>query len=226
MINAVLWDNDGVLVDPETLFFDVTHRAFAELGVALTRAIWGKRYLSDGIPSREIAAQLGADPSRIAQVLDDRNRHYRAMLAQSAALRPRVRETLTALAGRVRQAIVTGCDREQLNLVHRSTDLLRFFELVVTSDDCTHAKPHPELYLTAIKALNLSPNECIAIEDSPRGVASATAAGVACMAVPTELTADLNFDGAISIEEDASGVLARLPALNSPLKTFLDPGCH
>ena len=224
MVKGVLWDNDGVLVDTETLFFDITCKAFNELGVALTRDIWCKRYLTDGCPSREIAAELGADPSRIAQLLERRNQQYRALLAQPATIRPHVRETLTALAGRIRLAIVTGCDREQLDLVHRSTELLGFFEVIVTSDDCEHPKPHPELYLTALKALNLPAAECIAIEDSPRGLASARAAGVSCLAVPTQLTAGLDFGGAISIEEDVSGILSKLALSNTGVERLPDSG--
>src|SRR5436190_4795062 len=124
MIKAVLWDNDGVLVDTEILFFDVTRKAFAELGATLTKEIWGNRYLSDGRPSREIAAELGADPSRIVPILEERNQQYRRILAKPAVIRRQVRETLSALAGKVRLAIVTGCDSEQLELVHRSSDLL------------------------------------------------------------------------------------------------------
>ena len=211
MIKAVLWDNDGVLVDTETFFFEITREAFAELGVVLTKELWVRRYLSDGRPSREIAVELGADPSRIADVLEQRNEQYRRhFLARPAVIRPQVRETLSALAGAVRLAIVTGCDRRQLDLVHQWTDLLQYFELIITSDDSPHAKPHPGLYLTALKALNLPPNACIAIEDSPRGLASARAAGVPCMVVATDLTAGLTFEGAIAVETTVSGVLAKL----------------
>lgn len=210
MLEAVLWDNDGVLVDTETLFFEISRSAFAQLGLTLTKKIWSQRYLSEGCSSREIAAELGADPSRIGPVLEERNQQYRVLLAQPPAIRPGVVETLSALKGRVRLAIVTGCDRQQLDLVHRSTGLLDYFELIVTSDDCTHAKPHPELYLAALKALKLPAHACMAIEDSPRGLASARAAGISCVAVPTELTAGLDFTGALSVEEDVSAVLPLL----------------
>ena len=214
MIKAVLWDNDGVLVDTETLFFEITRTAFAQLGLMLTKEIWGQRYLSEGCPSRQIAAQLGADLTRIEPVLERRNQQYRVLLAQPPAIRPCVLETLSALKGRVRLAIVTGCDRQQLDLVHQSTGLLDYFELIVTSDDCTHAKPHPELYLASLKGLKLPAQACIAIEDSPRGLASARAAGISCVAVPTELTAGLDFAGALSVEEDVSAVL---PLLDSEI---------
>ena len=210
MLNAVLWDNDGVLVDTETLFFEITRAAFTRLGLELTKEIWGRRYLGEGRPSREIAAELGGDPRQIVPVLEERNKQYRHILARPPVIRPQVRETLAALRGRVRLAIVTGCDREQLDLVHKSTGLLDFFEVIVTSDDCSHAKPHPELYLAALKAMKLKPDECIAIEDSPRGLASARAAGIPCLVVPTELTRGLKFEGAFSIERDVSGVLSRI----------------
>jgi HAD superfamily hydrolase (TIGR01509 family) len=216
MIKAVLWDNDGVLVDTETLFFEITCTAFARLGLTLTRDIWGRRYLSEGRPSRQIAAELGADPARIGPVLEQRNQQYREVLSRPAAIRPRVRETLAALKERVRLAIVTGCDRQQLDLVHQSTRLLEYFELVVTSDDCAQAKPHPELYLAALNALKLPADVCVAIEDSPRGLASAQAAGVRCIVVPTELTAGLDFPGALSVEKDVSGILQILDMDNLP----------
>ena len=59
MIEVVLWDNDGVLVDTETLFYETTRVAFARLGLDLTKEIWGRQYLGEGKSSREIAALLG-----------------------------------------------------------------------------------------------------------------------------------------------------------------------
>ena len=58
------------------------------------------------------------------------------------------------------------------------------FDVVVTGDDVRDGKPHPEPYLSAARALGVDPTECVAIEDSPTGVASATAAGCVVVAVP------------------------------------------
>jgi HAD superfamily hydrolase (TIGR01509 family) len=203
---VVLWDNDGVLVDTESLFFETTRLAFARLGLVLTREIWGERYLADGKSSREIAVAMGAEPGRAEVVLAERNREYRRVLQHAPAVRPRVRETLAELAGKVRMAIVTGCDRSQLKLAHAASGLLGYFERIVTSDECSNPKPHPELYLTALRALHVDAGDCIAVEDSPRGVAAARAAGIACLAVPTELTAGLRFEGAVEVVGDVSEV--------------------
>jgi HAD superfamily hydrolase (TIGR01509 family) len=207
MIEAVLFDNDGVLVDTEMLFFETTRRAFTHLGLNLDRETWGRRYLADGNTSKEIALSMGADANRVLGVLERRNQEYWSILQDPPPLRPNVRETLAALRGRFKLAIVTGCGREQLDLVHTSSQLLEMFDLIVTSDDCSCSKPHPEPYLAALRALGLEAGRCIAIEDSPRGLASAKAAGVPCIIVPTELTALLEFPAALAIEQDISKVL-------------------
>ena len=210
MIEVVLWDNDGVLVDTETMFFETTRAAFARLGLELTRELWGRHYLSEGMTSGGIAALLGGDAERVAVMLDKRNEEYRQILSQPPPLRPRVREILGMLAGHVRMAIVTGSPRNQLQLMLGSSGLLGIFEATVTGDDCSHSKPDPEPYLTALKRLNVGASHCIAVEDSPRGLASARAAGVPCMVVPTELTRMLDFTGALAVEEDVSAILRHI----------------
>jgi beta-phosphoglucomutase-like phosphatase (HAD superfamily) len=91
--------------------------------------------------------------------------------------------------------------------MHNSNGLLKFFDKIITGDDYIHYKPHPEPYLTAMKALDVNAKHCIAIEDSPRGLASARSAGITCIIVPNELTRMLEFTGALSIEQDVSGTL-------------------
>ena len=209
---TILWDNDGVLVDTEKLFFEATRRAFAQLGLVLTPQHWGVQYLSEGKHSRDVALALGAPPERIAPVLEERNRQYQQMLAPSPPLRPRVRETLAALFGRVRMGIVTGCRREQLRFIHASNGWLTNFEVIVAADDCANSKPHPEAYLKATEALGVKPAHCLAVEDSPRGLASARVAGIPCIVVPHELTQGLEFPGALAIEPDVSAVLKHFEA--------------
>ena len=207
MIEAVLWDNDGVLVDTEILFFEITRKAFARLGLELTPEIWGRHYLGEGKTSREVAAVLGADGNEVAEVLEERNQEYLRSLRQTPPLRPKVRETLSRLSGRVRMAVVTGCHRDQLQLMHRSSGLLGLFDAVVTGDECSNPKPHPDLYLAGLKALGAVAERCLAVEDSGRGLAAARAAGIPCIVVPTELTRTLDFAGALAVEPDVSAVL-------------------
>jgi HAD superfamily hydrolase (TIGR01509 family) len=194
-------------LDTEALFFESTRSAFRRLGLDLSPQIWGTRYLAEGNSSRDVALSLGADPEAIDRVLEARNRQFRLILKQPPPLRPLVRETLMNLHGSVRLAIVTGCVRDQLALAHATSGLLGFFDAIITSDDCSDGKPHPEPYLAAVRALGVRAEHCIAIEDSPRGLASARAAGIPCLVVPTELTRHLAFPGALAVEQDVSAVM-------------------
>jgi HAD superfamily hydrolase (TIGR01509 family) len=207
---AVLFDNDGVLVDTEVLFFEATRSAFRQLGLDLTAEVWGASYLAEAKRSRDVALALGADPSAIDGVLEERNLQYWRVLQQPPPLRPQVRETLAKLRGSTRMAIVTGCGRDQLARAHAASSLLGFFDVIITSDDCSNGKPHPEPYLAATRALGVLPERCIAVEDSPRGLASAREAGVPCVVVPTELTRMLPFQGALAVECDLSGVMRHI----------------
>ncbi len=204
---AVLWDNDGVLLDSETVFFNVTRLAFARLGLDLTAEVWGIQYLGEGRSSRQIAMSLGADPVDIDPVLAERNEDYLIALEQPPAIRPQVRETLAALSGRATLGLVTGCHRRQLHLMHASSGLLESFDVIVTGDDCADSKPHPAPYLKALNTLGLEAEDCIAVEDSRRGLLSAMAAGIACVVVPMDLTQMQDFSGALAIESDVSGIL-------------------
>ena len=207
VIEAVLWDNDGILVDTESLFFEVTRQAFASEGADLSRERWIRSYLGEGTGSREIARSLGIPDGRARRMLEARNETYRRRLAQGVPVRSGVREALSALRERVRLAVVTSSPRDQIDIIHRRTGLLEFFECVVTSDDCDRIKPAPDPYLTAIGLLGLPPERCLAVEDSARGVASAAAAGIRCVLVPHDLTAPEAAAGAYRVEPEIGGVV-------------------
>ena len=116
----------------------------------------------------------------------------------------------------MRLAIVTGGDGDHLARAHATSNVLSYFEVIVTSDDCSHGKLHPEPYLAAIRKLGVDARQSLAVEDTLRGLASARGAGIPCVVVPTELTCKLPFPGALAIEQDLSGVLrhVRLGAVN------------
>jgi HAD superfamily hydrolase (TIGR01509 family) len=210
MIKAVLWDNDGLLLDSEALFFEMTRSFFAGAGLHLDEAYWGIEYLGNARHSHQIALDLGLSEELAGPLLERRNAAFVERIRSSVPLMPRVRETFEALHGNVRLALVTGSPRDKVELMHGPEGLLDRFDVIVTDDDVRNAKPHPEPYLTAIDLLGLAPEECLAVEDSNRGLASAHAAGIACIVVPNALTRVQRFELAHAVEEDVSGVLKHL----------------
>ena len=140
------------------------------------------------------------------------------MLRSPVPLMPMVRETIEALSGNVRLAIVTGSPRDKVMLMHGDNGLLDYFEVIVTDDEISNAKPHPEPYLKAMEMLGVEPSRCLAVEDSRRGLDSAVAAGLRCIAVPNALTRIQRFERAFAVEDDASGVLKHLRRMNRAIE--------
>ena len=213
MIEAVLWDNDGLLVDSEALFFELTRKAFDEAGFELDRMYWGVEYLGNAKHSREIACELGMEPRIADSVIERRDEAFLKSLEVPVPLLPEVRRTIESLAGTVRLGLVTGSPRDKVERMHRDNGLLDYFEVIITDDDITRPKPHPEPYLKALERLGLEASRCLAVEDSRRGLASAHAAGISCIVVPNQLTSIQQFDLAFAVEERASGVLKYLERL-------------
>ncbi len=219
MIRAILWDNDGLLLDSEAIFFKLTQAVFADFGFVLTEEYWGVEYLSKAKRTRQVAQDLGMENDVVNAAVERRDRQFFEALQHPIPLRPKVRETLDTLAGQFKQGVVTGSPREKVDLMHRSSGLHGYFDVIVTHDDVTETKPHPEPYLTAMERLAVEPRSCLAVEDSERGLASALAAGITCVVVPNHLTRIQKFERAHAIEDDVAGVLKHL---RSELKSSED----
>jgi HAD superfamily hydrolase (TIGR01509 family) len=215
MIQAVLWDNDGLLLDSEALFFNLTRAFFAEAGLCLDEAYWGVEYLGNAKHSSEIAHELGMAHELVGPLLERRNEAFTERIRHTVPLMPKVRETIESLSGAVRLGLVTGSPRDKVELMHGSNGLLERFDVIVTDDEVRNPKPHPEPYLKALEFLGLGPRQCLAVEDSRRGLASAHAAGIDCIVVPNALTKVQSFELAYAVEDDVSAVLKHLQVRNT-----------
>ena len=92
--------------------------------------------------------------------------------------------------------------------------LASFFTGMVTVEDVSKHKPLPDPYLAGARLLGMAPDSCVAVEDSPSGVASAKAAGMYCIAAPSEMTLDADLSAADARVESFSEIdSARLDRL-------------
>lgn len=181
-MNAIVFDCDGVLVDSEDLSWRGWREVLARHGIDLTEAdvtaLTG-RTLDDCLAHFEDRGPL---PERdvlvpeLAEVMHELlDRHLQAF--EDAV------DTLDAVAGRRRLAVASSSYRDRLDLSLRTTGLAGRFEVSVAGDEVEHGKPAPDLFLRAAARLGLAPADCLAVEDTPPGVASAVAAGMAVVAV-------------------------------------------
>lgn len=197
----LFWDNDGVLVDTEHLYYQASAEALAEVDTPLSREQFIDISLNQGQSVFDLARQRQS-PERIHALRKQRDFRYAELLRQGVPPMAGVRDTLQRLQGRVKMAIVTSSQRAHFELIHQHTELLGFFDFVLTREDYTYSKPHPEPYLTALQRSRCKPNQCLVIEDSERGLNAAVAAGLACVVVPGELNRHSNLSCAHKILEN------------------------
>jgi HAD superfamily hydrolase (TIGR01509 family) len=210
MIKAILWDNDGVLVDTEDLYFQATRETLARADVDLTSALYAEYLLKQGQGAWHLAAEKGVPPDEIDRMRDERNARYEQLLRRRNTVVDGAEETLTNLHGKFKMGIVTSSMPAHFEIIHQSTGLLRYFDFVITSLEFTHYKPHPEPYLIGLEKIDHSKDECVVIEDSPRGLAAANAAGIRCMVIPNGLVAKEDFAGAYKVLSDITDVTPEL----------------
>lgn len=183
-ILAVLWDMDGTLIDSEN-YWMAAERQLAEHYGGSWSAGLGKKlvglnlYDAASILRREFSIRDVSDQ----EIIDRMTAVVMSKLGQSIPWRPGVLELLAELESNgVRNAVVTGSMGRMARLVADAVPS-GSFEAVIAGDDVTHGKPNPEPYLLALQKLNLAPENCIAIEDSPTGMTSALAAGLRVLGV-------------------------------------------
>ena len=193
---AIFWDNDGVLVETEHLYFQATQESLASIGIELTRDDYIALFLVAGRGAWHVAEQRGVSPSEIERLRNERNARYSELLAQAPRLAVGVTEVLEALHGRYVMGVVTSSRKDHFDVIHRDTGLLKYFDFVLTASDVTRVKPDPEPYLRAVARSGVPAEACVAIEDSTRGLESARAAGIRCIVVPTALTRQSDFAAA------------------------------
>jgi HAD superfamily hydrolase (TIGR01509 family) len=193
---AIFWDNDGVLVETEHLYFQATQHVLASVGIPLTQQDYVELFLVQGRGAWHVAMERGIGPSDIERLRNERNALYGDLLAQAPRLTAGITEVLDALQGKYVMGVVTSSRKDHFDLMHRTTGLLKYFDFVLTASDFSRVKPDPEPYLRAVDRSGVGRESCVAIEDSARGLESATGAGISCIVVPTALTQGSNFAGA------------------------------
>ncbi|WP_353809922.1 HAD family hydrolase [Agromyces sp. SYSU T00194] len=187
---AVLWDMDGTLVDTEPYWIRAETELVESFGGTWTQED-ALALVGSGLwPSARILQGYGVDlpEDRIVHGLTDQ---VRGLLAsEGVPWQPGARELLQALRERgIRTALVTMSIRSMADDVVAAMGFPAF-DAIVTGDAVTHAKPHPEPYLRAAELLGVAIEDCLAVEDSPTGLAAAMASGAVTMGVPHILPLD------------------------------------
>ncbi len=204
MKKAIIFDNDGVLVNTEALFFQATKEMCAQLGKELSL----DEFLDCHIKSSKATWHLtNVCQYDIPQWRAWRNTRYSELLQKGDLSYPGVEQVIDELSRDYRLCIVTSSKKSHFDIIHRESNYLKYFEFIITLEDVSKSKPSPEPYLKALARLNLPAESCLIVEDSFRGLNSALAAKVDCVIVQNNFSQHQDLSGAkYNIDE-----LAKLP---------------
>lgn len=199
MFKTILWDNDGVLVDTEKFYYLANKKLLARFKIDLTEEMFRDLYLTQSLGAWHLISEFDSVPVDIPRLKEERNGIYLKLLQSQDFKIDGVEETLKTLKKKYTMGIVTSSLREHFEAIHRRTNYLRFFDLVLTHGDYKKSKPDPEPYLKALAMLKTDPKDGLVIEDSERGMIAAKRAGMTCWVIPNHLSSHGDFSKADKI---------------------------
>lgn len=195
MIEAVVFDFDGLVFDSETHEYETVREQFAEHGAELPLEVWSAcigRAPDFFDPWAYLEERTGIAVDR-ARLIERRRARFAERIRGQPAI-PGVEEALRAAkALGLRIGLASSSDRRWVEGQLRALGLWHFFECVRTREDVDNAKPFPDLYRSVLACLGVEPRNTVAFEDSPNGALAARRAGMYCVIVPNPVTAGLEF---------------------------------
>lgn len=217
MIEAIVFDFDGVLADSEPAHLSALGEVLAGIGVTITPADYYARYLGldDQGVFRLVAEEHGIrlDAPRIASLIERKGVIFDRLIAGGNVLFPEAKACVERLAPHYPLGIASGALRHEIEGILAGAGLARFFDFIVASGETPRSKPHPDPYQRAAELHGRPPGVCLAIEDSRWGIESARAAGLKCLGITTSYPAKglPGADGIIrSLHELTPGLVASI----------------
>ncbi|SMP62272.1 haloacid dehalogenase superfamily, subfamily IA, variant 3 with third motif having DD or ED [Neorhodopirellula lusitana] len=201
-IQGVALDMDGLLFDTERIYYQVGdvvlqrrgHRFSNELQTRMMGRV-GVSAISEMIKFHDLTDEPLA-------LLEESNDVYRELLLDLLRPMPALAEFINQLSqSGLPFGVATSSQRQFVDMILPTTDWHDKLAFILTGDDVTNGKPHPEMYLKAADALQIEPQRMLVLEDSGNGAAAAMAAGAITVAVPNEHTRDQAFSGAALIAD-------------------------
>nr|MBC8280988.1 HAD family hydrolase [Chloroflexota bacterium] len=220
MIDALVFDFDGVILDTETPDYQTWQEVFQSHGVVLELSVWTQHI--GGRSGRfdwhgHLEELVGISIDRESTQLERRQR-YLEIIRASPVLPGILDYIQDAKRLGMSLGVASSSSREWVEGHLSRLDILNLFDSIRGSDDVVQVKPDPELYLASVSHMGTQPQRALAIEDSAHGVTAAKSAGLFCLAVPNPMTKALPLDHA----DLRLASLAEMPL--QPLLQRLMPG--
>ena len=208
-IRAVIFDMDGVLIDAKDWHYEAFNRALRLFGFEISR--YDHIITYDGLPTRKKLEMLSLEqnlPEKLHDFINEMKQLY-TMEIVHARCKPIFQHeyALSNLKSKgYKLGLASNSIRESIKVMLSKSNLLDYMDTVVSAEDVVYPKPDPEIYIKAMKQLDLSPDECLIVEDNENGIKSAKASGGNLFIV--EDVMDVSFDNITKlIDKIESGAL-------------------
>ena len=181
---AYIFDCDGTLADTMPLHYRAWLAAVEPLGAEFPEDLF---YSIGGMPARAVVEMLNGRQG-LAMPPEQTAEHKEALFSEFIpGVQPiaAVVEFMASVSGRYPLAVASGGLKPLVLATLEALGIRQHFQVVVTSEDVKHGKPAPDTYLEAARLLKVDPSRCLVFEDTPLGIASATAAGMQSVLVPS-----------------------------------------
>jgi beta-phosphoglucomutase len=201
MLEAVIFDFDGVLVDSEKLHYQAFNRTLTKFNYQLSMRDYYDRFL--GLSDQELLrvvdkeGKLSLSNQQFKKLLGEKANLFKEMAATEAGIIEGVPKFLNMLSGgEMPMAICSGALLPEIEMILEGAGLRGFFKVIVSAEQVKRGKPDPEGFLLALQLLNkklkksIEPANCVVIEDSRWGLEAAKAAGMRAVAITNTYAAE------------------------------------
>ena len=181
---TILWDMDGVIADSYSFHFAAWQETFAKRGIKFTKEAFTKLFgtRNDFIIGSIIGREF--PEGDVKTMVQEKEENFRRKAIGNIKPFPGAVRLLHAIKkGNFKLGLVSSAPKENINLVLSELNLERVFDCIVFGQEVSESKPSPQIYLLAAEKLEVPPNDCVVIEDSPLGVKAAKTGGMKCLAI-------------------------------------------
>jgi HAD superfamily hydrolase (TIGR01509 family) len=190
----ILFDNDGVLVETEHLYFEASKRALKEFFDVNIQFDEYMKIMTEG--KGVWVAAPNALEKEIIVARNQRDSYYQEYLKSEDTTIADVEDILHELSKKYKMAIVTTSRRVDFNIIHHSNKITKFMDFILCVEDYPKSKPYPDPYLKGLELFSANKTDTIIVEDSQRGLISANRAEIDCVIVHNEFTKTQDFSSA------------------------------
>ncbi len=184
--DAVIFDMDGVIIDSEPLWKIAMEEVFSALGSTLTKSDFQKTVglrIDEVIHFWNVTEGWGVIDE--AQVQEDIISKMEELILKNPYPLVGVVDTLKFLKEKkIKTGLATSSSGRLIHAVLTSLDIKHYFDFTWSAENESHGKPHPAVYLSVAKSLDVSPTKCLVIEDSYNGVISGLSARMKVVCIP------------------------------------------